>query len=159
MNADRKRHRLSHVHESSSATLTDFFTSSGLLANQSHQLGEGWPTNRDLAVRMINLRCLYRDGRAKALDDEGLSISVFVFFGPILAFFARVGGDAAGRNSCPFNTAGCLCRRRTRPFRLREGWGTRICGGFCSLKAGPPAPPTLMFPERTRVALRSRSRA
>ena len=49
----------------------------------------------------------------------------------------------------------CVCRRRTRPFRLREGRGTRVCGGFCSLKAGPPAPPTLRFPERTRVALRS----
>ena len=40
-------------------------------------------------------------------------------------------------------------------LRLGEGRGTRICGGFCSLKAGPPAPPTLRFPERTRVALRS----
>ena len=29
------------------------------------------------------------------------------------------------------------------------------CGGFCSLKAEPPAPPTLRFPERTGVALRS----
>ena len=57
------------------------------------------------------------------------------------------------RNSCPFYTARCVCRRRTRPFRLREERGTRICGGFCSLKAGPPAPPTLRFPERTRVAL------
>jgi len=39
--------------------------------------------------------------------------------------------------------------------KLRKGRGTRICGGFCSLKAGPPAPPTLRFPERTGVALRS----
>src|SRR5580692_1586059 len=57
------------------------------------------------------------------------------------------------RNSCPFYTARCVCRRRTRPFRLCEGRGTRIFGGFCSLKAGPPAPPTLRFPERTGVAL------
>ena len=55
----------------------------------------------------------------------------------------------------PFCTARCVCRRRSRPFRLREGRGARIRGGFCSLKAGPPAPPTLRFPERTGVALRS----
>jgi len=30
------------------------------------------------------------------------------------------------RNSCPFYTARCVCRRRTRPFRLREERGTRI---------------------------------
>ena len=38
-----------------------------------------------------------------------------------------------------------------------KAWATatRNCGGFCSLKAGPPAPPTLRFPERTGVALRS----
>ncbi len=31
---------------------------------------------------------------------------------------------------------------------------TRCCGGFGNLKAGPPAPRTLRFPERTSVALR-----
>jgi hypothetical protein len=73
---------------------------------------------------------------------------------PSLRFFARVGGDAAG-TTLVRSTPRCVCRRRTRPFRLREGRGTRICGGCCSLKAGPPAPPTLRFPERTGVALRS----
>jgi hypothetical protein len=38
--------------------------------------------------------------------------------------------------------------------KVREGRGTRSCGGFRSLKAGPRAPPpALRFPERTRVAL------
>jgi hypothetical protein len=32
--------------------------------------------------------------------------------------------------------------------KVREGRGTRCCGGFCSLKAGPPAPPTPRFPEQ-----------
>jgi hypothetical protein len=43
--------------------------------------------------------------------------------------------------------------------KVREGRGTRCCGGFCSLKAGPPAPPTSRFPERTRIAFTLRPRA
>ena len=69
--------------------------------------------------------------------------------------FRKGGRRCCRRNPSPFYTALCVCRRRTRPFRPREGRGTRICGGFCSLKAGPPAPPTLRFPERTGVALGS----
>jgi hypothetical protein len=35
---------------------------------------------------------------------------------------------------------------RVPPFaKEREGRGTRICGGFCSLKAGPTARPPLGF--------------
>ena len=83
---------------------------------------------------------------------------------PILAFFARacpelvarVGGDAAGatlvRSTPPVVYAVVVPAHSPSQF---EGRGTRICGGFCSLKAGPPAPPTLRFPEWTGVALRS----
>jgi len=72
---------------------------------------------------------------------------------PILAFFARV-GDSAG--ATPVRSTPPVVYAVVVPaLRLREGRGTRICGGFCSLKAGPPAPPTLRFPERTGVALRS----
>ena len=74
---------------------------------------------------------------------------------PILAFFARVGGDAAGatlvRSTLPVVDAVVVPALR----KVREGRGTRCCGGFCSLKAEPPAPPNLRFPERTGVALRS----
>ena len=71
---------------------------------------------------------------------------------PILAFFARV-GDAAG--ATPVRSTPPVVYAVVVPALRREGRGTRICGGFCSLKAGPPAPPTLRFPERTGVALRS----
>src|SRR5258708_5058228 len=66
---------------------------------------------------------------------------------PILAFFARacpelvegVGGDAAGvtfvRSTLPVVYAVVVPALR----KVREGRGTRSCGGFCSLKAGPPA--------------------
>jgi len=73
---------------------------------------------------------------------------------PILAFSARVGGDAAGATFVR-STITVVYAVVVPALRLREGRGTRICGGFCSLKAGPPAPPTLRFPERTGVALRS----
>ena len=73
---------------------------------------------------------------------------------PILAFVARVGGDAAGATLVR-STPPVVYAVVVPALRLREGRGTRICGGFCSLKAGPPAPPTLRFPERTGVALRS----
>jgi len=69
--------------------------------------------------------------------------------------FCKGGRRCCRRNSCPFYTARCVCRRRTALFAYAKGRGTRICGGFCSLKAAPPAPPTFRFPERTRVALRS----
>jgi hypothetical protein len=57
---------------------------------------------------------------------------------PILALFARVGEDGAGatfvRSTLPVVYAVVV-----PALRLREGRGTRICGGFCSSKAGPPA--------------------
>ena len=65
--------------------------------------------------------------------------------------FCKGGRRCCRRNFCPFYTTRRVCRRRTRPRKVREGRGTRICGGFCSLKAGPPAPPTLRFPERTAL--------
>ena len=65
-----------------------------------------------------------------------------------------MGGDAAGATLVR-STPPVVYAVVVPALRLREGRGTRICGGFCSLKAGPPAPPTLRFPERTRVALRS----
>ena len=73
---------------------------------------------------------------------------------PILAFFARVGGDAAGATLVR-STPPVVYAVVVPALRPREERGTRICGGFCSLKARPPAPPTLRFPERTGVALRS----
>ena len=69
----------------------------------------------------------------------------------------------SGAEPCRRRGAGC----QKKPSSKKDGkvffldipfYRTRICGGFCSLKAGPPAPPTLRFPERTRVALRSDSR-
>ena len=66
---------------------------------------------------------------------------------PIRAFFARacpelaegVGSDAAGatlvRSSPPIVYAVVVPVLR----KVREGRGTRSCGGFCGLKAGPPA--------------------
>ena len=74
--------------------------------------------------------------------------------GLILAFFARVGGDAAGATLVR-STPPVVYAVVVPTLRRREGRGIRICGGFCSLKAGPPAAPTLRLPERTRVALRS----
>jgi hypothetical protein len=72
-----------------------------------------------------------------------------------------VGGDAAGatlvRSTPPVVYAVVVpapSQVGQALRKLREGRGNRICAGFCSLKAGP-APPTLRFPERTRVALRS----
>jgi hypothetical protein len=57
---------------------------------------------------------------------------------PILAFCARVGGDAAGatlvRSTLPVVYAVVVPALR----KVREGRGTRSCGGFCSLKAGHP---------------------
>jgi hypothetical protein len=57
---------------------------------------------------------------------------------PILAFFARVGSDAAGatlvRSTPPLVYAVVVLA-----LRLREGRGTRICGGSCRLKARPPS--------------------
>ena len=91
-----------------------------------------------------------------AVRGPFLCIAPFPRRVPHPCVFCKGGRRCCRRNSCPFYTARCVCRRRTRPFRLREGRGTRICGGFCSLKAGPRAPPpTLRFPERTGVALRS----
>ena len=66
---------------------------------------------------------------------------------PILAFLARacpelverVGGDAAAatlvRSTLPVVYAVVVPALR----KVREGRGARSCGGFCSLKAGPPA--------------------
>jgi hypothetical protein len=58
---------------------------------------------------------------------------------PILAFFARVGGDAVGatlvRSTPPVVYAVVVPALR----KVREGRGTRSCGGFFSLMAGPAA--------------------
>jgi len=66
---------------------------------------------------------------------------------PILAFFARacpelaegVGGDVAGatlvRSTPPVVDAVAAPALR----KVREGRGTLRCGGFCGVKAGPPA--------------------
>jgi hypothetical protein len=78
---------------------------------------------------------------------------------PILAFFARacpelvegVGGDAAGATLVR-STPPVVYAVVVPALRLREGRGTRICGGFCSLKAGHPPRPRLGF--RNGPALR-----
>ena len=82
---------------------------------------------------------------------------------PALSFVEGVGGDAAGAALVRSTPPRCVCRRRTRPStgsgralrKVREGRGTRICGGFCSLKAGPPSAAHFRFPEWPGVALRS----
>lgn len=54
---------------------------------------------------------------------------------PRACVFTRVGGDAAGatlvRSTPPVGYAVVV-----PALRQREGRGCRICGGFCSLKAG-----------------------
>jgi hypothetical protein len=80
---------------------------------------------------------------------------------PILAFFARVGGDAADATPVR-STLCCVCRRRTRPFDFAQG---RLFAKYLRTRhphlrrllqfEKRPDPPTLRFPERTRVALRS----
>jgi len=58
---------------------------------------------------------------------------------PILALFARVGGDAA-RATCVRSTLPVVYAVVAPALRkVREGQATRGCGGICSLKAGPPA--------------------
>jgi hypothetical protein len=58
-----------------------------------------------------------------------------------------VGGDAA--------TTPCVCHRSARPSQSTRRTGHPLLWWLRSLKAGLPAPPTLRFPERTGVALRS----
>jgi len=71
-----------------------------------------------------------------------------------LRFLQGLGGDGPGATlvrSAPavVNAVGVPALRT-----VREGRGTRSCGGFCGLKAEPPDTTTLRFPERTGVALR-----
>ena len=88
------------------------------------------------SLRMPGKTTLFRMVVGEETPDEG---SVSVVGCPILAFFARVGGDATGatlvRSIPPVVDAVVVLAL----FCLREGRGTRICGGFCSLIAGPPA--------------------
>ncbi len=73
--------------------------------------------------------------------------------GAILALVARVGGDAVGatfvRSTLLVVDAVVVPALR----KVREGRGTRRYGGFCSLKAGPPA----QFPHRV-LCLKTRSK-
>jgi hypothetical protein len=63
---------------------------------------------------------------------------------PALSGAEGVGGDAAGatlvRSTLPVVDAVVPALRK-----VREGRGTLSCGGFCSLKAGPPARKTHFF--------------
>src|SRR5579864_5979174 len=90
------------------------------------------------------------DEKAKALRTGPLPLRLFISSGgwpifalrhshggcPILAFFARVSGDAAGavfvRSIQPVVDAVVVPALR----KVRKGRGPRSCGGFCSLKAG-----------------------
>jgi hypothetical protein len=50
------------------------------------------------------------------------------------------------------------CRRRTALRKVREGQGTRSCGGFCSLKARPTRPNTLVARQGVSNSEQSRPR-
>jgi hypothetical protein len=104
---------------------------------------------------MFGCACLYFMFSSSHMTIIRASASYFAHGGwPILAFFARVGADAAGATLVR-STPPVVYAVVVPALRIREGRGTRCCGGFCSLKAEPPAPPNLRFPERTGVALRS----
>jgi len=64
----------------------------------------------------------------------------------------EVGDQSPARrdNSCPFCTTRCVRRRRTRPSPTRRTGRPHL---WWLLQFESRAPPTLRFPERTRVAL------
>jgi hypothetical protein len=63
-----------------------------------------------------------------------------------------VGGDAAGATLVRSTLPVVYAVVAPAPRKVREGRGTRGCGGFCSLKAGPPAfYDFVVFTEKKRV--------